>query len=355
VSPLEFDARGWLVWLAAAATVTLAVHNPLYTLILLAATGAVGIVCAQPDTGFSLPLARIGLVILFFTTLFNALTVHVGNTVLFRLPGNWLWIGGPVTGEAAVGGVGNGLVLFTLLVVFTTLNRVVASSNLVRFAPRALRDLAVVLLIAITYAPETLAQLRRIREAQAIRGHRVRGWRDWRPVLIPLLIGGLERAMGVAEAMVARGYGATADSRQPFMTQLALLAGLAAAFAGWVISFWVGWPGWVLMGGGAAVIGLLLRRWGRQTPFTRYRQRPFSPRDVVLMGTAVLPLLFLVLPLPFVDKSTLSYTPYPQLTAPGFDLWLGFSILLFNFPALAGWLDRQNPAAAPQVHGDDHD
>ncbi len=355
----DLDARSWVVWVAAAVITALAAHNPFYTLIVLAAAGAVGVVCARPDMGLPLPLARIGLVILFFTTLFNALMVHVGATVLFRLPGNWLWIGGPVTVEAAVVGAGNGLVLFTLLVVFTTMNRVVSTGELVRLAPRALRDLAVVVLIAITYVPETMNQLRRIREAQAIRGHRVRGLRDWRPVLIPLLIGGLERAMGVAEAMVARGYGSTADSRQPLATQLVLLLGLLAAFAGWVISFWVGWPGWMLMGGGVVIILLLLWQLGRQTPFTRYRPRPMTKWHVGLMGTAVFPLLLIFLPLPFVDKTTFNYSPYPQLTIPGFDLLTGFSMLLLSYPALAGWFNGNEsqlaPTAAPQVKSDDND
>ena len=48
--------------------------------------------------------------------------------------------------------------------------------------------------MAITYVPETARHFQRIREAQAIRGHRLRGLRDWRPIVIPLLVGGLERA-----------------------------------------------------------------------------------------------------------------------------------------------------------------
>ena len=36
----------------------------------------------------------------------------------------------------------------------------------------------------------------RIREAQAVRGHRVQGIRDWLPIVVPLLVSGLERAMG---------------------------------------------------------------------------------------------------------------------------------------------------------------
>lgn len=238
---VNLDARAWILWLAAAVIITMLAGSPFYTLLILLAARVVGVVCGQNEAGLSLPLARIGVIILTVTAVFNALMVHIGQTVLFRLPPGWLWIGGPITMEAVVYGLGNGLILLALLVIFTTLNNVLSTAELVRLTPPALRDLGVVLLIALTYLPETTRQLRRIREAQAIRGHQIRGWRDWRPVLIPLLIGGLERAMGVAEAMVSRGYGATADAHQPLAHQLALVIGLLAAFAGWVLSFWLGW------------------------------------------------------------------------------------------------------------------
>jgi energy-coupling factor transport system permease protein len=234
-----------------------------------------------------------------------------------------------------------------LLVLFTTFNNIVTTGELVRLAPRALRDLAVVVLIAITYVPETMNQLKRIREAQAIRGHRVQGIRDWRPVLIPLLIGGLERAMSVAEAMVARGYGSTTDDAQPFSVQLLLLAGLLASFAGWVLSFWIGWPGWVLMGVGIAIIGVLLWQLGRQTPFTRYREMPLTVWNVGLMGTAVLAVLLLMIPLPFIDRTTLAYSPYPKLALPGFDVWIGLTLLLLIYPAVVVLLNVGGSVGTP--------
>jgi energy-coupling factor transport system permease protein len=219
--------------------------------------------------------------------------------------------------------------LLTLLVIFTTLNNVVSTAELVRLTPRALHDMGVVVLIALTYLPETTRQLRRIREAQAIRGHRISGWRDWRPVLIPLLIGGLERAMGVAEVMISRGYGAAADARQPLTHQLALTAGLLAAFAGWVLSFWLGWPGWVLMGLGLAIILALLWRLGQQTPHTRYRPRSWTKWDTGLAVTAVISLLLVL-----TNPSTLNYSPYPALAIPLFDPFVGLGLLLLVFPAV---------------------
>lgn len=343
-----FDARAWIVWSLSAVVVTMAAHNPFYTLMVLAAASVVGIVYARPERELSLPLVRIGALILGLSTLFNALMAHTGETVLLRLPEHWFWIGGSITAEAAVMGLGNGLVLLSLLVVFTTLNNAVPSSDLVRLAPRALRDLGIVILIALTYVPETMHQLGRIREAQAIRGHRLRGLRDWQPVLVPLLIGGLERALGLAEAMVARGYGATASTRQPLAVQLALLGGLMASFAGWVLSFWVGRPGWLMMGVGLAIIGALIWHLGRRAPQTHYRPRRWTVGDTGLLGTAVLPLLLALIPLSLIDRAAFAYSPYPQLAWPGFDPLFASALLLLVYPAAIALLRAARKPSAPR-------
>jgi energy-coupling factor transport system permease protein len=205
-----FDARSWTVWLLAMAVMTMLTRNPVYTLLLLLVARVVGSVCAQPTAvGLKLPLFRIGVHCAPALHALQHLSVHIGETVLARLPAAWPYIGGPLTLEGAVYGAMNGLILLTLLVIFSSFNQIVPTGDLIRLAPPALRDLSVVILIAITYLPETSRQLQRIREAQAVRGHQLRGVRDWPPLVLPLLISGLERAMGVAEAMVARGYGAT--------------------------------------------------------------------------------------------------------------------------------------------------
>lgn len=331
-----FDTRAWLVWLAAAALLALRTSNPLYLLILLLAAAAVGATCGLPQTGLQLSLWRLGLVILALSTLINALTLHVGETVLFRLPAAWPLLGGPITLEAAVYGAINGLILLTLLALFVTFSAVTPVSELVQLTPRAFHDLGLVVLIALTYLPETRQQLARIREAQAVRGHQLRGWRDWRPLAIPLLIGGLERAMNLAETMVARGYGATAEARQTRRLQLIFLAALLLAFGGWVVVLWRGWPGWLLLLLGAVLMTVVLRRLGQQTHHTRYRWRVWTRRDTLLTATAAAVLLLALLPWPFVARETLSYSPFPALTAPPFDPLLGAALALLALPAGTG-------------------
>lgn len=320
----------WVWWVVVASVLTMSNRNPLYHLLLLLLAQLVGERCAVVETGWRVPVWRVGVFILFFSTLFNMLLAHVGQTVMVRLPAHWPMLGGEITAESAVYGASNGFMLLTLLLIFTTFHRLMPTAELVRLLPRALRDVGVVLLIALTYIPETLQQLRRIQEAQAIRGHRLRGLRDWQPVVIPLLVSGLERAMGLAEAMVARGYGQTADQQQPLTIRLGFLVGLAATLAGWTLTFWWSAGGQLLMTASVVVMGLLFWRLGRHTRYTRYRPFVWTKRDIILVGTAVFPLFIAF----FAAPTSLFYSPYPQFTLPPFDVWVGVALLGLAVPAL---------------------
>ena len=325
------DSRAWLVWVGAAAAAAMLARNPLYSVIILLAARLATVVHGVPGQGLRLPWWRLGGLILTFSALFNALFVHAGQTVLLRLPLTWPLIGGAITLEAVVAGASNGLVLLTLLAVFAALNAIVPVHDLVRLLPRALRDLGVVILIAITYVPATVQHLQRIREAQAIRGHQLRGLRDWRPIVIPLLVGGLERAMGLAEAMVARGYGATHSSRQQTGTRVGFLVGLAAMLAGWFLAIWIGWPGWLLLASAGLLLWTLLWRLGLQYPRTHYHHRQWQSRDGLLLLVGLLSLVAVLAPLPGHDS--LYYQPYPRLALPAFSPLIGLLLGCLALPA----------------------
>ncbi len=313
------SSRIWLMWTVIAAVIAVMARNPLYSLLVLIITRIVGHAFGGKPSESGLPLTRIAVVILLFSVIFNGLSVHVGSTILFRLPSNWPLLGGPITLEAAAFGFTSGMMLVTMLAVFAAFNRLVPSSELIRLMPRALRDLGIVILIAVTYVPETSRQLGRIREAQAIRGHQMRGLKDWRPIIIPLLIGGMERAMSVAESMVSRGYGATTSARQPAAIQLTLAAGLLMTLIGWFLTYWIGWLGYLLLSVGAAIIAVLFFQLGRGVPHTKYRTRGWVREDLIMLAASLVTLLVVLLPLPIVDRTTLTYIPYPSLHAPTLD------------------------------------
>ncbi|MFQ5435064.1 MAG: energy-coupling factor transporter transmembrane component T [Anaerolineae bacterium] len=307
-----FHPLAWLAWLISAAGLVMLAQNPVASLVLLAVAVWVTAVCGQPDAPFRLPLVKMGGFILLFATIFSLLSVHIGETVWWRLPMNWPWIGGAYTLEAAVAGLANGLLLLALLAIFTTFNQALPTADLVRWLPPALRDLGVVAIIAVTYVPETARQLRQIREAQAIRGHRLRGVADWRPVVLPLLLGGLERALGLAETMVARGYGQTADAGLSWQMQIGLVGSMTAVFGGWLLAFWQGQWGWWLMAAGLVLFLGLVWRLGRRSRRTRFVERPFRLADGIVALTAVFPWLLVVV----LEIDGFGYSPFPRLDWP---------------------------------------
>lgn len=329
-----FIVQAWVVWLISMSVLTLTTRNPLYILILLLIARLVGTSCAIDQNRVKIHFWRLAAIIIISSVIFNLLMVQVGQTVLFSFPRNWWLIGGPKTLEGAVYGAINGLILITLLAIFLTFNSVVSVSELVKLTPRAFSNLGLVILLAMTYIPETINHLQRIRDAQAIRGHRLKGFRDWRPIIIPLLVGGLERSMSLAESMVSRGYGSTTDARLPVVIQLILLGGLIFSFVGWLLTYQSGIWGWVLFVTGLLIIFFIVFLLGRNVKHTNYRPQPWHWQDWLIIITSIIILIFAFLPVPLIENSTLFYTPYPGVRLPGFDVVIGIGIFFLASPAI---------------------
>ncbi len=190
--------------------------------------------------------------------------------MLVRLPDALPLIGGPVTLEALLYGALNGLALTGLYAAFILVNQALPVREMVRLAPRAYYSIAVVVSIKAAFVPTTLRQYRQIREAQAVRGQRVQGLRSWLPLLLPLLTGGLERALQLAEAMTARGFAGVPTPTHDVWTQVSLIAGIALAAAGLLLRLvW----GMSALGLATALVGaaLVAARCGRRAGGIRRR------------------------------------------------------------------------------------
>lgn len=332
------DVRAWLLWALTVLVAASSTRNPLYALLLLLITVVVGVTCVpvRDRRAFLSPL-RFAAIAVPLAALFNGLTAHLGDTALFRLP-DWLpLVGGPVTLEALLFGATNGLTLAAIFSAFAAFNQVTPVHDLVRLTPRAFHEAGVVLSIALTFIPQTTRSLARIREAQAVRGHRVRGLRDWLPIVAPLLVSGLERSMGLAEAMVARGYGAVSNRANLPRTQWLLALGLLALLGGWLTWLFLPSRSGVALGGmvvGAGLIVGVLRLAGRATPRTTYRTHRWAVRDTLVVLGCGLTLAMVLLPLPLAGRATLAYAPYPRLTLPSFDPLIGLGLLGLLVPAV---------------------
>jgi len=311
----------WLAWVVSALILLSATRNPLHLTLLIAWLALVWRQTLKNSAGVPLPFSpfRIGAVIVFFSALFNAAMVHVGTTVLFRLPADWLLVGGAITLEAALYGALNGVVLGGFLLAFSILNQTVPVNALVRVIPRAFQPVAVVMSIAITFVPTTLRQFRQIKEAQAVRGHQPRGLRDWLPLFLPLLVGGLERALNLAEAMTARGFAGANIPRHADVTRMGMVFGLGLILLGWATQLLTDlrWGVGAVLAGIALVVAAL---WvtGNRVPHTTYRRQVWRGRDWLALAAVAIPVGLALLPVPGINREALIFYPYPTLTTPAF-------------------------------------
>ncbi len=337
-----FHTWSWVAWLVAAAVPAFTVRNPLYLALVLGAAWIVYTALGRTTpTGSNWgSFVKLGAFLLALTIPLNALSMHLGQMVLFRLPQSWPIIGGPITLEAMIGGAVNGLALLTILIVFASFNAVVDHYQLLRATPAFLFQAGVIVSIAITFVPQMVLSAKEIRQAQRIRGHRFRGIRDLLPLVIPLLANALERAIQLAETMEARGFGSAVrplSRRQAMWSQLGTLIALLGLLGG--LSMLALLPerspwGWTLTGLAVAGMLAILGVQGRRVKRTRYRRPRWYARDsaIVIASAAV---LGVVVAARLLVPETLYYSPYPpNPLLPPFDPLVGGALLLLTLPAL---------------------
>ena len=346
-----FHPYAWTLWLAAAMTAVLLTRNPIYLAILLLAGGFLfatltrraaregEIAPTGPMTWRA--IVRLALFLWAFTILFNALAVHAGERVLFALPASWPVIGGPITLEAVIYGFITGMNFVALILIFAIYNSVLGPQTILRMIPGFAYQTGVAISIAVSFVPQTLIAWNELREAQRLRGYRVKGLRGLAPLFVSLLGYGLDRAIQLAESMDARGFGGRRvqlPRREGWLIRGGAILGLFFLLMGLAVKSYyrtASWPGLVMLAAGAVLLGFSLWRSGRRTQRSRYRRWQWRPRDTVLAAGSDL-LLAAVLFLTWFAPKSLFYYPYPPYPLlPDFHPLLG---LLFTLPLLPALL-----------------
>jgi energy-coupling factor transport system permease protein len=329
----------WMGWLITVLVILSITRNPLYLVLILMCVLFVGISLRQAGAELPTPISLWKLAgwIILLATVFNGLTSHYGATVLLTIPGRVPLLSGNVTLDAIVYGATNGLVLTGMLASFSVLSLALPVRDLISLIPRAFFPMAVVTSIAVTYLPTTLRQFKQIREAQAVRGHQMRSLRDWLPLLMPLLVGGLEHAMQLAEAMTARGFASskTSTSNHEMNLRLAMFVGMLLVALGWIAQLAsVPTVGFILIVSGAVLILAGLWYIGRESPRTAYHRRPWGWQDWLSLAISLVVLLACLLPLTGLGSQALEYEPYPALSLPAFNPLLGIIMLGLLTPGI---------------------
>jgi len=340
------DARAMLVWALTTLLAASYSRNPLHSLLLLLVVWCVYASGASRAKGERLPfgLAGFALVAVPFGAVLNGLTSHVGATLLFRVPAWVPLLGGDVTLEALVFGAINGLNLAIVFGGFAAFNRALSARDVLHLTPKAFKESGVVIAIAMSFVPQAVRNLQRIREAQAVRGHRVEGLRDWLPIVTPLLVGALERALALAEAMVARGYATVGKRDLQSRVHVLLAAGLLALLSGWLCYLLLPQArtaSMVVLAAGLGLLGASLYLAGHSVEHTVYRRWAWTVGDTAVVLGCLVTLVVLVW-----RRSVLDYSPYPQLAWPGFDAMVGLALMAMLAPVLYLAIGGRRPAEA---------
>ena len=276
----------WWLWAGALAAGAMRLTNPVLLALILAVVAYV-VAARRGDAPWARSFGmylRLGAFVILFRMLLEMLFgLRLPGTVLFTLPSADLpeWaagvsLGGPVTVELLLDGFTQGLRLAVLLACFGAANTLASPYRLLRVLPTVLYEAGVVVIVALSFAPQIVMAAGRRREARRLRGRSGNGVKAMRGIAQPVLEASLEGSVSLAASMDARGYGRRADL-SPSVRKIATAStviGLVALCGGVYGVLDGGTPsalGLPLLGVGALVCAVGLAARGRRTPRTRYR------------------------------------------------------------------------------------
>ncbi|MSO26950.1 MAG: energy-coupling factor transporter transmembrane protein EcfT [Candidatus Nanopelagicales bacterium] len=361
--PRWLHPAAWWIWalgLAAAASRT---TNPLL-LVLIIAVAAVVVSARKPDAPwgrsfmFFLRLGVAVIVIRVAVQLF--LGAAFGTTILLPLPGltlpSWLSgarLGGDITFESLLLAFYDGLRLATILMCVGAANSLASPSRLLKSVPAALYEFGVSVVVAMTFTPQLVTDVDRVRTARRLRGRPTSGVRAIAGSAMPVFEGALEKSVTLAAAMDSRGYGrrgAVSAARRRTNSVL-LLIGLVAACIGAYALIAAGSPlalGLPMLVVGVSVCIVSITMSARAAVRTRYRPDPWALPETLVAGAGV------IVAFSFVAGAWLSIagldTPSNPPTWPVLPLLPLIGLVIATTPAItAPVLPRSSPVQMKKI------
>lgn len=289
--PRLLHPGAWWLWAAGLAVAASRTTNPILLLLIVAVAAYVVSARRSPSPwarSFSVFL-KLGLIVIAIRVVFQAIVAApIGTTVILTLPALTLpevmagvRLGGAVTLESLVAALYDGMRLATILICVGAANSLASPARLLKAVPAALYEFGLSVVVAVTFAPQLVADLDRVRASRRLRGRTVGGVRGTAAVALPVLEGALERSVTLAAAMDSRGYGRQAQ-RSPLvrhLTAAALLGALVLVVIGAYALLDASAPAvmglpMLALGFALGITGFVLA--GRRSVRTRYRPDPWS-------------------------------------------------------------------------------
>ncbi len=142
------------------------------------------------------------------TAFINPAFNHEGTTILLYFSN-----GNPLTSESILYGISAGVMLVTLLLWFSSFNRVMTSDKFIYLFGKVIPVLSLVLSMSLRFVPKFKSQMAIVIEAQRSIGRDVSNGSIWQRAKNAVLIfsimitWSLENAIETADSMKSRGYG----------------------------------------------------------------------------------------------------------------------------------------------------
>ncbi len=320
-----------LGWASAVGIGAVVARNPLYLTIIFISCVATAL-SLRISFGEARWLVGAWLVLGTMSALFNFLTVRAGDAVIFSMPPILPVLGGPYTLNAFVYGLLLGQVFACLSLAYWVFWKKASLIEVYRLVPSRLHGLGVALTLGLTLVPGLVSSVQQVVDAQTLRLGNAKKRSSYVRLVVPLIGITLDRSLQLAEAMECRGFGVR--YKEGRWASLGLAFGLTGAVSAAYVTTLAGqWIGYSMLLGSLLVLGASLLTLDDINEFFRGLKGLPAQDRVMLASAFLMAAAFLAAAVARVPS--LDYYPYPRLSPPAFDPWIGIVSMMPAIPAVA--------------------
>jgi energy-coupling factor transport system permease protein len=276
-------------------------------------------------------------IVLLLSGVINTLFSHQGKTIIFKLPQQWLIIGGALTLESLTYGLINGLVIAVLFLIFNIINLALSTRQITYLIPKIFYPIAIILTISLTFFPTIQRRISEIKEAQQLRGNQMKKIADWLPIVLPLLISSLERSITLSESMSARGFHPQKSQNSSKNVLIGIILAFFLIFSAWILQLY-DYPPFIslilyLTGGISVLLTFFIAN--RKISVTRFYQEKWKLVDIFAsIFFAIIIFILVILEISGCSPQ-FTYSPYPVITQPLFNIGAVLLNLTLLLPLIA--------------------